>query len=75
MTVAFVPRYGDIVLNKYIKLGIGMFWILYALVEMAANKFRCTGKLKKDTGWKQEVPMKQTVFEMPKYWERKIQKG
>lgn len=40
MTIAFIPRLGDIVVSRYIQLGIGVFWIMCALLDMVANRFK-----------------------------------
>lgn len=51
MTIAFIPRYGDVYVNRHIQLCIGAFWILYVFLEIAINKFRFNVKYNKDVLW------------------------
>lgn len=52
LTVSFIPRLGNIVLSKNIQLGIGVFWILFALLEaVTLNKFRTNSNRYSDLKW------------------------
>lgn len=52
LTVSFIPRLGDIVLSKYIQLYVGIFWILFALLEeVTLNRFRAISNRKSELSW------------------------
>lgn len=40
MTIAFTTRYGDISLGWHHQIFIGAFWIAFALLQMAKNRFK-----------------------------------
>ena len=50
LTVSFIPRLGDVVLSKYIRLGIGLFWILFVFIEKV-NKVKVTSNCNSNLKW------------------------
>ena len=52
LAVSFTPRLGDIVLSKNVQLGIGLFWILFAITKkVTRNKFRTVSNGNSDLKW------------------------
>lgn len=52
LTVSFIPRLGDIMLSKYIQLCVGIFWILFAILqEVTLNRFKPISNRKSAVLW------------------------
>lgn len=51
MTAAFIPRFGNTIVNRNIRMIIGLFWILYVLLNLVVNRFKPVMNRESDFMW------------------------